>query len=235
MVIDAVISGNIKRENLINTSKIIPGDIIVGLSNTGKTNYEIETNSSIGSNGLTLARHALINPSYKEKYPETFDSNIVPGFKGSYQVTDVIPELGTSVGKALLSPTRTYAPILKQIFNTLKKEIHGIIHLTGGGQTKGIRFGKGNKYIKDNLFPIPPLFSLIQECGNISWQEMYQVFNMGHRMEVYLPAKYLSTVVDIAKSFSLEAKQVGYVEANSDSKSNQVLIKSSQGEFNYSL
>lgn len=235
VILDAVISGNIKKENLINTRRIVPGDIIVGLSNTGKTIYENEENSSIGSNGLTLARHALITSDYREKYPETCDPSINAGFKGPFHLTDEVPELGMSIGKALLSPTRTYAPVLKKILTTLKNEVHGLIHLTGGGQTKVLRFGKGNKYIKDNLFPTPPLFSLIQENGDISWQEMYRVFNMGHRMEIYLPKQHLQTIIDIAKEFNIEAKQVGYVEGNEDSKSNKVIVKTSSGTFNYSL
>ncbi len=236
LLVDATLSGRIKESSIIYQNRIAPGDVIVGLSNTGKATYEEKENSSIGSNGLTLARHALLDKQYKTAYPEVADPAIdnTLSYHGPYRLTDQIPGLSLNVGEALISPTRTYAPLLVKIYNSLKKEIHGAIHLTGGGQTKMLRFGEGNLYIKDNLFSTPPLFELIQKHGAVSWKEMYRVFNMGHRFELYLKEPHVKEVIDTAKSFGVEAKIIGRVEKNTD-KNNKLILKSPHGEFEYSL
>jgi phosphoribosylformylglycinamidine cyclo-ligase len=235
LIVDATVAGRIKKENLIYTNKIAPGDVIVGLSSTGKSTYEKITNSGISSNGLTLARHSLISSEYREKYPEICDPYLEESisYRGGLKIDSVIDKLGTTIGDALSSPTRTYAPILKKIYENFFPEIHGVIHNTGGGQTKVIRFGTGNKYIKDSLFPCPPIFELIQERGNISWKEMYQVFNMGHRIEIYTSEKIAVKLIELVSQFEIEAKIIGRVEKNNTSE-NQVAIQSSFGEFLYS-
>ena len=236
LVVDAVLAGRINNQEIINPIKLKSGDVIIGLSGTGQASYEDKPNSSIGSNGLTLARHTLIKNDYISKFPEVVDPNIDKdvAYAGPYSVTEVADGLNSTVGEALLSPTRTYAPVLLKAYQELGSEVHGAIHCTGGGQTKVLRFGNGNHYIKDNLFDIPPLFELIQKEGEVDWQEMYQVFNMGHRMELYVPHASAKTIVDIAKEFSIEAKTIGFVEGSSNGD-NSVTIDSPQGKFTYSL
>lgn len=233
LVVDATLAGRIAKKNIVDCNNIIPGDAIVGLSSTGKANYEKVANSGMGSNGLTLARHALLA---KTQLAEVCDPQIdaAVAYRGPFKVTDKPAGLGMSVGEALLSPTRTYAPVLKQVFEKLGSDVHGVIHATGGAMTKVLRFGQGNRYVKDNLFPIPALFQLIQEHGKVSAKEMYQVFNMGQRMELYVPATRAADVIAISKSFGIEARQIGRVEKSADEK-NSVVVKSSQGEFTYSL
>lgn len=235
LLVDAVVGGRIKKENLINTNNIIPGDVIVGISSTGKASYEEKENSGVASNGLTLARHSLISKQYVRDYPEILDPAVNPdyAYRGPFKLSDRPDGLGMSIGEALLSPTRTYVPILAKIYKALGKEVHGVIHQTGGGLTKVLRFGKNNRYVKNNLFEVPPLFKLIQEHGAVSWQEMYQVFNMGHRIEVYLPMDSASEVIKIANQFGLAAKQVGHVEKSKDK--NEVVVESKNGVFEYTL
>ena len=230
LIVDAVISGRIQTKNIINAKNIKAGDAIVGLSSTGKANYETIVNSGIGSNGLTLARHALLkNHNHDEVINPELDSKNV--YRGSYLVTDTPEGLGMDIGHALASPTRTYAPFLKSLLLEARDNINGLIHCTGGGQTKVKKFGSGNKYIKEDLFPTPKLFGLIQESGSIPWKEMYQVFNMGHRMEIYLDKGSVDSTIKLAKDFGLEAKQIGFVEKSENN--NSVLIKSAYGDFEY--
>ena len=245
LLVDAVLTGSIKRNNLISTDAIKTGDTIIGLSSTGQTTYESAPNSGIGSNGLTLARHALLNNKYIDEFPEVcaFEtsqkgthSNIM--YQGPFCATDFNNELNMSIGEALTSPTRTYSPVLAHIYKELGENIHGVIHCTGGGQTKVIRFGKGCRYVKDSLFPIPPIFKLIQQHGQVSWKEMYQVFNMGHRMELYTPQECVKTIVNIASNYNLEAKQIGHVEKNNSQlkeSSNEVIIISNNETYSYTL
>lgn len=235
LLIDAVVGGRIKKENLINTNNIVPGDVIVGISSTGKASYEEKENSGVASNGLTLARHSLISKDYVKNYPEILDPavDINDAYRGPFKLSDRPDGLGMSVGEALLSPTRTYVPILAKIYKALGKEVHGVIHQTGGGMSKVLRFGKNNRYIKNDLFETPPLFKLIQEHGEVQWKEMYQVFNMGHRMEIYLPKDSAAEAIKIAKDFGLAAKQVGYVERSTGK--NEVVVESKMGVFEYTL
>ncbi len=230
LVVDATVAGRIKKENIVNPNKITPGDIIIGLSNV------CETNSGIGSNGLTLARHSLLNSSYPKEYPEVVDPNLSPDdiYRGPFRTTDTPDGLGMTVGQALLSPTCSFAPMLAKLYKDIETEIHGVIHVTGGGLTKVIRFGKQNRYIKNNLFPTPPVFSLIQEHGNVPWKEMYQVFNMGSRIEIYAPESSLNKITKIAESFNVAARQIGIVEKNKTDK-NTVTVESENGKFDYSL
>jgi phosphoribosylformylglycinamidine cyclo-ligase len=236
LMVDAVLCGRIKKSEIIDARAIVPGDVIVGISSTGQASYEDEPHSGIGSNGLTLARHSLLAHSYREQYPEVVDPNSSADltYVGPFRTTDTAPGMGMSIGQALASPTRTYAPVLNSLFDSREITIHGAIHCTGGGQTKVLRFGRGNRYIKDDLFPIPPLFSLIQKHGSVSWREMYQVFNMGHRMEIYAPPCSATAIIDTAARFSLEAKVIGRVEKQ-DSDVNTVVLETEHGVFDYML
>lgn len=239
LVVDAVISGRIKKSNIIDANNIQSGDVIVGFSSTGKATYESESNSGIGSNGLTLARHTLLSSEHMRACPEIVDpaTDKALAYHGPYMVEDKPEELsGQSIGEALSSPTRTYAPVLQKLFAELGESIHGVIHLTGGGQTKMLRFGKGLRFVKDSLMPTPALFQLIQQHGEVSWREMYQVFNMGHRLELYLPESEAEKAIGLAQEFSIEAKIIGRVETNPESSTeNSLLLQSEHGEFQYSL
>lgn len=215
---------------------IQPGDVIVGFASYGQASYENRYNSGIGSNGLTLARHDVLNHHYAEKYPESFNPfiPIEAVYTGESSLTDLI-EINNQqieVGELLLSPTRTYLPLLSAIPISLKKEINGIIHCTGGGQTKVLHFINQLKVIKDSLLPIPPIFRLIQSNSNTPWKEMYQVFNMGHRLEIYLPEAFAQQLIDLAKSFHIDAKIIGRVEEFSEKL---VQIKCPQGDFEYTI
>lgn len=235
LLIDAVVGGRIKKENLITTDNILPGDVIVGISSTGQASYEDAPNSGVASNGLTLARHSLISNAYLKDYPEILDPGVDKdvAYRGPFKLSDKPDGLGMSVGEALLSPTRTYAPILAAIFKALGRNVHGVIHQTGGGLSKVLRFGKGCRYIKNNIFDTPPLFKLIQEHGRVEWKEMYQVFNMGHRIELYLPKDVADEAIKISEGFGLEAKVVGYVEKAEGE--NEVVVESQNGTFEYKL
>ena len=233
IIVDSTVTCRMKRKNVID-EKIKAGDVIVGFSSFGKAKYEDEYNGGMGSNGLTSARHDVFSRVYAEKYPESFDPAIPHDviYSGTKKITDLTDVLGVDAGKLVLSPTRTYAPIIKKILSKHRKQINGIIHCSGGGQTKVLKFVKGVHIIKDNLFDTPPLFRLIQEQSQTSWKEMYQVFNMGHRMEIYTNEKTADKIISISKSFGVDAQIIGRVEKSSPRK-NILTIKGKQGEFIY--
>jgi phosphoribosylformylglycinamidine cyclo-ligase len=235
IIVDSTVTCRMKRADVISNDRIKPGDVIVGLASYGKANYEKEYNGGMGSNGLTSARHDVFNKSIAEKYPESYD-HAVPYelvFSGSKNLSDQI-DIGNGqtmeAGKLVLSPTRTYAPVIKPMLDTYRKQINGMVHCSGGAQTKVLHFIDNLHIIKDNLFPVPPLFKLIQEESGTSWQEMYKVFNMGHRMELYVPEEIASELIATSKSFGVDAQIIGRVEA-ADKK--QVTVKSEFGEFVY--
>jgi phosphoribosylformylglycinamidine cyclo-ligase len=223
----------LRREDLI-VNDIKDGDVIVGLASYGKATYENQYNGGMGSNGLTSARHDVLNHEYAEKYPDSYDGNTPKEviYVGSKKLTETIEIDGENIpiGKLILSPTRTYLPVLKKLLSTHRKAIHGMIHCTGGGQTKVKKFIKNKRVIKNNLLPIPPLFQLIQAESGTSWKEMYQVFNMGHRLEVYLDEKDAEFVVELSKSFGIEAQIIGRVE---ECDKEEVIIESEFGTFQY--
>ncbi len=235
LLIDASVFTSMKREDIINAENIKAGDVIVGLASDGKASYEDEFNSGIGSNGLTLARHGVLSHAYYKKYTECYDQNLDEQFIffGNYQLTDKIKGLSLTVGEALLSPTRTYAPLLLDALKKYREEIHGIIHNTGGGQTKILNFGKGITYLKNNLFKIPEIFEIIKKSSETLWKEMYQVFNMGHRMEICCDESIAKEIIDIAKKYNIESKIIGQCEKSSYKNKNQLEIKSEFGSFNY--
>ncbi|MFX0002714.1 MAG: AIR synthase related protein [Candidatus Hodarchaeota archaeon] len=235
VVVDASAFTTMKREDIIDASNIKTDDVIIGLASYGKASYEDEYNSGIGSNGLTLARHGLLSHIYYKKYPECYDQNLNEKFVffGKYKLTDNIDILDLSIGRALLSPTRTYAPIIKEAVEKYRNDIHGIIHNTGGGQTKILKFGKGIKYIKNNLFRIPKIFELIQRSSETQWNEMFSVFNMGHRMEILCHESIASEIIKIAKNYEIESKIIGYCEKSPQKEKNSLEIKSEFGSFIY--
>ena len=237
IIVDSTVTCRMKRSDVINNAKIRPGDVIVGLSSTGQATYEKRYNGGMGSNGLTSARHDVFAKYLAEKYPESFD-HAVPDeliYSGKYELTDASPyreEVGDGLhmGQLVLSPTRTYAPVIKCILDELRPEIHGMVHCTGGAQTKVLHFVNDNcRVIKDNMFPVPPLFRAIQECSGTDWREMYQVFNMGHRMEVYVHPEVADHIIAISKTFNIDAQVIGNIEEGPKS----LTIKSEFGEYNY--
>ncbi len=233
IVVDSTVIGRIKRNQIINNKNITEGNVIVGLASFGKSSYEKKYNSGIGSNGLTSARHDVFNSSLKNKYPESFDNLIQKEliYSGSKTIFDKIDGLNMNVGELILSPTRTYAPVVKKILEKIPRDrIKGMIHCTGGGQTKILHFIEKNHVIKDNLFDIPPVFKLIQNESGSDWRDMYQVFNMGHRLEFYLDIDDAKKIIDISNSFNIDAKIIGKVE-----KANKKMlsIKSDRGQFDY--
>jgi phosphoribosylformylglycinamidine cyclo-ligase len=234
IIVDSTVVCRMKRSDVIDNGNIQAGDVIVGLSSSGKATYETEYNGGMGSNGLTSARHDVFERSLAAKFPESFDAAVPADlvYSGQMKLTDKINVGGEEVtaGKLVLSPTRTYAPIIKKIIDTHRKHIHGMVHCSGGAQTKVLHFVDNVHVIKDNLFPIPPLFKLIHEQSGTDWKEMYKVFNMGHRMELYLPEEIAADVIAISKSFGVEAQIVGRVEA-SDKK--HLTITSEYGVFEY--
>ena len=233
IIVDSTVFCRMKRADVIDNGNIIAGNVIVGLSSFGKAIYEEEYNSGIGSNGLTSARHDVFEKSLKNKYPESFDNQISDElvYSGSKKVTDRIENSLLNAGKLVLSPTRTYAPLIKKIFEEIeRKKINGIIHCSGGAQTKILHFIDKLHIIKDNLFDLPPVFKLIQEESGTSWKEMYQVFNMGHRMEIYTDRSTADKIISISNEFNIEAKIVGRVE---DSKNKKLTITSTYGTFEY--
>lgn len=242
VIVDSTVFCRMKRSDVITNEKIRAGDVIMGLSSSGRTNYEKEYNSGIGSNGLTSARHDIFNKTVAEKYPETFDNAMDASiaYCGSYGLRDKVSieyfKNGKKISekieaaKLVLSPTRTYLPVMKKIFSKMKNDIHGMIHCTGGGQTKALKFVDKIHIIRDNMFDIPPLFRLIQESSGTPWEEMYNVFNMGHRMEIYLDEKNAQKVIDIAGAFELEAKIIGRCE---EAKKTSMTISTKQGIFKY--
>ncbi len=232
----ASIFTRMKKEDVIDANNISKSDIIIGLAGFGKASYEDEYNTGIGSNGLTLARHGTLNHDYYKKYPECYDQNTDKDliFFGRYKLTDMINEINLTVGKALLSPTRTYAPVLIEVLKNYRKDIHGIIHNTGGGQTKSLNFGKNIKYVKNNLFPLPKIFQIIQQSSETNWKEMYSVFNMGHRLELYCDESIAKEIINIAKKFDIEGKIIGQCEKSPITDKNIIEIQSKFGSFNYS-
>ena len=220
-----------KRADVISNHTIQDGDVIVGLSSFGQATYETEYNGGIGSNGLTSARHDVFNKTLAEKFPESFDPSVPSDlvYSGSKSLTEAT-DSPLNAGKLVLSPTRTYAPVIKKILDTHRDDIHGMVHCSGGAQTKVLHFVEDVHIIKDNLFPIPPLFKLIQEESKTEWKEMYKVFNMGHRMEVYVPQEVANDIIAISKSFNIDAQIVGRVEKYEGKK---LTITSEFGEFNY--
>ncbi len=235
LIVDAIVFTSMKRIEVVDASKIQNQDVIVGFSSFGKASYEEEYNSGIGSNGLTLARHGVLSHEYFRKYPECFDNKLDEKlvFFGKKLLTEPIKEIKLTVGKALLSPTRTYAPILINIFKKYRAEIHGIIHNTGGGQIKVLKFGNGLKYLKNDLFKVPKIFEIIQDSSHAAWKEMYQVFNMGHRMEIYCRESIAKELISIAKSNNIDAKVIGHCEKSTLSNKNEVEINSEFGKFTY--
>jgi phosphoribosylformylglycinamidine cyclo-ligase len=235
IIVDSTVTCRMKRDEVISNHNIKAGDVIVGLESYGQATYEKEYNGGMGSNGLTSARHDVFNKSVAKKYPESYDSAVPYDlvFSGSKKLTDKIDIGGgqsVTAGKLVLSPTRTYAPIIKSILDKYRSHVHGMVHCSGGAQTKVLHFVEKLHIIKDNLFPVPPLFKLIQEESKTSWQEMYKVFNMGHRMELYVPEEIAANIIEISKSFGVNAQIIGHVEV---AKQKQVTIRSEFGEFIY--
>ena len=233
IIVDSTVVARIKRSSIIDNANISEGDVIVGLSSFGQANYENFYNGGMGSNGLTSARHDVFNKNLIDKYPESFDPNVSKElvYSGSLNINEKINGLNTDAGKLVLSPTRTYAPIIKRILDQFdSKTIHGMVHCSGGAQTKILHFIENLHIIKDNLFETPPLFKIIQRESNTSWEEMYKVFNMGHRMELYVKPEFASKIVEISKSFGVDAKVIGRVEP---SKEKKLTISSENGIYNY--
>lgn len=232
IIVDSTVSCRMKRSDVIDNANIKPGDVIVGLSSTGQATYEQQYNGGMGSNGLTSARHDVFAKYLAEKFPESYDQAVPDElvYSGKYRLTDKIDGLSLDAGQLVLSPTRTYAPVIRKMLDELRPEIHGMVHCTGGAQTKVLHFVNDNcKVIKDNMFPIPPLFQIIHDCSGTDWKEMYQVFNMGHRMEIYVKPEHADQVIGISKSFGIDAQIVGRIEEGKRS----LTIKSEYGEFNY--
>ncbi len=232
IIVDSTVTARLKRSDVITSDRISPGDVIIGLSSSGQTSYEAGYNGGMGSNGLTSARHDIFASYLAQKYPESFDPSLDRDlvYSGSYRLTDKISGLGLDAGKLVLSPTRTYAPVVKEVISRLGMKIHGMIHCSGGAQTKVLNFINDVHIIKDDLFDIPPLFRIIHEESGTDWKEMYKVFNMGHRFEIYLEPRYADEVMEIASSFGLDAKIVGHCEP---AKGKKLTIKSDQGVFHY--
>ncbi|PSL47713.1 phosphoribosylformylglycinamidine cyclo-ligase [Chitinophaga niastensis] len=235
IIVDSTVTCRMKRADVISNDRIRAGDVVVGLASYGQATYETEYNGGMGSNGLTSARHDVFSKVIAEKYPESFDPNIPFElvFSGKKSLTDKIdiPGFGAmDAGKLVLSPTRTYAPVIKKVLEQFRPQIHGMVHCSGGAQTKVLHFIEKLHVIKDNLFPVPPLFSLIQEQSGTPWKEMYQVFNMGHRMELYVPEEIAADIISISKSFNIDAQIIGRVEAAAEKK---VTVKAPAGTFEY--
>jgi phosphoribosylformylglycinamidine cyclo-ligase len=218
IIVDSTVTARMKRQDVISNELIQPGDVIIGLSSCGRATYEDSYNGGMGSNGLTSARHDLLNKIYRDKYPESLDPAMPEelSYTGPFKVTDPIEIDGINVGKLILSPTRTYAPVIRELLAKHRSNIHGLIHCSGGGQTKVLNFVSSLKVIKDNLFPVPPLFQLIQKHSGTPWKEMFKVFNMGHRFEIYLPEKFAGEIIEICGQFNVDARIVGHCEPSPD-------------------
>jgi len=231
IIVDSTVTARVKKDQIIENN-IQPGDVIVGLASFGRATYETEYNGGMGSNGLTSARHDVFNNAIAGKYPESFDPAIPSSlvYSGKLNLTEPTEVEGVDAGKLILSPTRTYAPVIKNVLEQFRGNIHGIIHCSGGAQTKVLKFVNHLHIIKNNMFPIPPLFKMIQQQSGTPWQEMYQVFNMGHRMEIYISEKFAGEIIEISKSFNVEARIVGYCEKTDR---NKLTIQSEFGEFTY--
>lgn len=232
IIVDSTVTCRMRRDQVIDNANIQGGDVIVGLASYGQATYEKQYNGGMGSNGLTSARHDVFSKYIAEKYPESYD-HAVPSelvYSGSKRLTDDIKGLPVDAGQLVLSPTRTYAPVIKRLLDEMRPRIHGMVHCTGGAQTKVMHFVKNKHVIKDNLFPVPPLFALIKEQSGTDWKEMYTVFNMGHRMEIYVSPDDARTVIDVAKQFNIKAQVIGHIE---DADKNALTIKSEAGTFEY--
>ncbi len=233
IIVDSTVVCRMKRDDVISNDHIRPGDVIVGLSSSGQASYEKAYNGGMGSNGLTSARHDVFANYLAAKYPESFDPLIPEDlvYSGPHTLTDTIEGLGIDAGKLVLSPTRTYAPVIKQILKSHRRHIHGMVHCSGGAQTKILNFVENIHVIKDNLFPVPPLFKMIQQASGTSWSEMYRVFNMGHRFEVYVQPQWAQEVIDVAASFNIDGAVVGRCESFAEGK--KLTIESEKGVFEY--
>ena len=232
IIVDSTVTCRMKRSDVIDASQIKAGDIIVGFSSCGKASYEDSYNGGMGSNGLTSARHDVFEKYLSAKYPESYDPEVPEEliYSGSYKLTQTMENLNVDAGRLVLSPTRTYAPVVKKILDLYRKDIDGIIHCSGGAQTKVLHFVDNVHVIKDNLFPIPPLFNIIQKESKTEWKEMYKVFNMGHRLEIYTQPQYAEHIIEISKSFNIDAKIIGRVEK---SERKRLTIESEKGVFEY--
>ncbi len=233
IIVDSTVTARMKRSQVIDNANISAGDVIVGLASYGKATYETEYNGGMGSNGLTSARHDVFGKYLAKKYPESYDASVPEElvYSGQTRLTDAVPGSPLDAGKLVLSPTRTYAPIIKKILETYSsKEIHGMVHCSGGAQTKILHFVDNLHIIKDNMFPVPPLFKLIQEQSGTDWKEMYQVFNCGHRMELYVNEEVAEDIIEISKSFKVDAQIIGRVEP---SETKKLTIQSEYGKFQY--
>ena len=232
IIVDSTVTCRMKRADVIDNAHITGGDVIVGMASYGKATYEKEYNGGMGSNGLTSARHDVFAKYLAEKYPETYD-NAVPDdlvYSGKLKLTDAVEGVSLDAGKLVLSPTRTYAPVIKRMLDMMRPKVHGMVHCSGGAQTKIMHFVENKRVVKNNLFPIQPLFKTIQEQSGTDWKEMYKVFNMGHRMEVYLAPEDAPAVIEIARSFGIDAQVIGYVE---ETPRNELIIESETGRFVY--
>ena len=232
IIVDSTVTCRMKRSDVINNANIRPGDVIVGLASFGQATYEKEYNGGMGSNGLTSARHDVFGKDIANKYPETYDHAVPEDlvYSGGLNLTDAVKDSPLDAGKLVLSPTRTYAPVVKKLLDALRPQIHGMVHCSGGAQTKILHFVDGVHVIKDNLFPIPPLFRTIQQQSGTEWKEMYKVFNCGHRFEVYLPQEYAQQVIEISKSFGIDAQIIGRIEPSDHT---HLTIHSEYGTFEY--
>jgi phosphoribosylformylglycinamidine cyclo-ligase len=232
IIVDSTVTCRMKRDDVVSNHTIQPGDVIVGLSSSGQATYENEYNGGMGSNGLTSARHDVFAKYLAEKYPESFDGAVPTElvYSGNYKLTDNIKDAPVDAGKLVLSPTRTYAPVVKRVLDEMRSDIHGMVHCSGGAQTKVLHFVDNVHVIKDNMFDVPPLFKTIHEESGTDWKEMYKVFNMGHRYEIYLSPDKADKIIEIAKSFNIDAQIVGRVEAHDGKK---LTIESEFGTFEY--
>ena len=232
LIVDSTVVARIKRSDVIDNSNIKAGDVIVGLASYGQASYENSYNGGMGSNGLTSARHDVFSSEYRSKYPESYDPEVPEElvYSGKYLLTEKVPGLDVNYGKLVLSPTRTYAPVIREMLAHFRSHIHGMVHCSGGGQTKILHFIDQLHIIKDNLFDTPPLFQIIQEASGTDWKEMYRVFNMGHRMELYVPQEIAADLIRISQSFGIDAQVVGRVEA---STKKELSILSAHGNFHY--
>ena len=232
IIVDSTVTCRMRRDKVIDNANIKGGDVIVGLASFGKATYETKYNGGMGSNGLTSARHDVFGKYLAEKYPESYDAAVPEElvYSGKLKLTDSVEDSPINAGKLVLSPTRTYAPVVKKLLDALRPEIHGMVHCSGGAQTKVLHFVENVRVVKDNLFPVPPLFKTIQEQSGTDWAEMYKVFNMGHRLEVYLSPEHAEKVIAISESFGIPAQIVGRVEA---CEQTELIIKSEFGEFRY--
>ena len=232
IIVDSTVTCRMRRSDVIDNANIRPGDVIVGLSSTGQATYERRYNGGMGSNGLTSARHDVSAKYLAAEYPESFDHAVPDAlvYSGKYRLTDPVSGSPLNAGQLVLSPTRTYAPVIKRILDEMRHDIHGMVHCTGGAQTKVLHFVSGDIHVvKNNMFPVPPLFRAIHECSGTDWREMYQVFNMGHRMEIYVEPEHASRIIEISRSFNIDAQVIGHIEEGEKS----LTIKSENGVFEY--